>query len=114
MSSTYSKGRNLEYAVRRKLRSRGYVVFRCAGSRPVDLIAIKDGKILLVECKAGLNPYLSQKQMNHILIMSKKAGAIPVLAVRKRYRGTRWYRIKENSLKEIQLKQAISITHVLG
>jgi len=104
MPSTYLKGRNLEYAVRRKLGSLGYVVFRCAGSRPVDLIAIKDGQTLLVECKAGLNPYLTQKQSNHILSMSKKASAIPVLAVRKRYRGTRWFKITESSLRETLIR----------
>lgn len=71
MPSTHTQGRNLEYAVRKHLKKQGYVVFRCAGSRPVDIIAIKHGQILLVECKAGLNPYLSQQQMNYILDISK-------------------------------------------
>lgn len=35
------------------LRSRGYIVFRCAASKPIDLIALKDDKVLLVECKSG-------------------------------------------------------------
>jgi len=48
MPSRKTKGRLLEYAVRRKLRSMGYYVFRCAGSRPVDLIAMKDGIVVTI------------------------------------------------------------------
>ena len=104
MPSNYSKGRNLEYSVRERLKALGYIVFRCAGSRPVDLIAIREGKILLVECKAGLNPYLSPNQLNHIIEISKIAVATPVLAVRKRYREVRWFRITEHRIEETELK----------
>ena len=104
MTSNYFKGRNLEYSVREQLKGRGYVVFRCAGSRPVDLIAIKAGKILLVECKTGLNPFLSPNQSNHILEISKNANAIPILVVRKRYRGIRWFEMTEQNIKETELK----------
>ena len=89
MPSNYAKGRNLEYSVRERLKGLGYMVFRCAGSRPVDLIAIKDGGILLVECKAGLNPFLSSKQSNNIIDISKRVKATPILAVRKKHKGIR-------------------------
>lgn len=67
MPSNYAKGRNLEYSVRERLKTFGYVVFRCAGSRPVDLIAIREDRILLVECKAGLNPYLPSRQLRQLV-----------------------------------------------
>ena len=103
MPSNYSKGRSLEYYVKKKIQAINYVVFRCAGSRPVDLIAIKRGSILLIECKTGLNPYLSSIQLNHIIEISKITGSTPILAVRKKYRGIRWFRITEKNMKEIEL-----------
>ena len=104
MPSNVRRGRTLEYAVRERLRDRGYVVFRCAGSRPVDLIAFKDKRVLLVECKAGLNPYLSPKQSNHILEISKNVEATPILVVRRRHKGIRWFKMNEHHVKEIKLK----------
>ena len=51
--SFYRRGRSFEYTVKRKLEVLGYRVFRCAGSKPVDLIAIsKEMGVVLVECKA--------------------------------------------------------------
>jgi hypothetical protein len=37
--------------------------------------------------------------MDYILDISKKADAIPVLAVRKRYRGIRWFTIAEDGVE---------------
>jgi Holliday junction resolvase len=109
MPSTHQQGRQLEYAVRRRLKTHGYVVFRCAGSRPIDLIAMKGGTILLIECKTGLNPHLSSKQMNYILDISKKVRAIPLLVVRRKYRGMRWFQIKEGGVEESTLEVLISL-----
>ncbi|MEM3692448.1 MAG: hypothetical protein QXI39_00285 [Candidatus Bathyarchaeia archaeon] len=53
--NNYVKGRMLEYKVKKYLESLGWTVFRCAGSKPLDLIAIRDGKAIAVECKAS--PY---------------------------------------------------------
>jgi len=108
MSSNVRRGRTLEYAVRERLRDTGYVVFRCAGSRPVDLIAFKDKQVLLVECKAGLNPYISPMQSNLILEISKDVGATPVLVVRRRYKGMRWFKMNEHRIEEIKLKYLYS------
>jgi len=51
----YYKGRRLEYKFKKILESEGYIVFRCAGSKPIDLIAIYPGTITthLIEVKAG-------------------------------------------------------------
>ena len=104
MANNYTKGRNLEYSVKERLRGLDYVVFRCAGSRPVDLIAIKQGNILLIERKSGLNPYLPSKQLNRIMDISKNVNATPILVVRKRYRGIRWFKMAEHGLEEMRLK----------
>jgi len=104
MVSNYSKGRNLEYSVRERLKGLGYTMFRCAGSRPVDLIAIKESKMLLVECKTSLNPFLSPNQLNHILEISKKVKATPILAVRKKHREIKWFKIDKN-VNEMKLME---------
>jgi len=51
--SNYRKGRRLEYMVKRLFEARGWTVFRCAGSKPLDLVAFKNGFVTLIECKTG-------------------------------------------------------------
>jgi len=50
---SYRRGRGLEYVVRDMFRRRGWFVIRAAASKPVDLVCLKGGKIVLVECKYG-------------------------------------------------------------
>ena len=48
----YRAGRDFEYQVKRNLAANGYEIFRMAGSKTkVDLIAIKPGEALFVQCK---------------------------------------------------------------
>lgn len=49
--SNYVRGRNFEYRVKRMLEESGWIVFRFAGSKPLDLIGFKHGKVILAECK---------------------------------------------------------------
>jgi Holliday junction resolvase len=44
----------LEYVVRDMFRRRGWFVVRAAASKPVDLVCLKSGDIVLVECKYGV------------------------------------------------------------
>lgn len=51
--TNYDRGRAFEYATRDKLIADGYWVMRAAGSKgKVDILAIKDGHTLFVQCKA--------------------------------------------------------------
>jgi len=50
---TYAKGRAFEYQVKKLLEAQGYIVFRCASSKPLDLVAFRMGKVLICECKTG-------------------------------------------------------------
>jgi len=52
-TKAYAKGRAFEYQVKRLLENQGYIVFRCAGSKPLDLVAFRMGKVLVCECKTG-------------------------------------------------------------
>ena len=47
----YRSGRRFEYEVRDYFERRGWLVIRAARSRPVDLVCIKGGRAMLVECK---------------------------------------------------------------
>jgi Holliday junction resolvase len=69
---------------------------------------MKDCTTLLIECKTGLHPYLSSKQMNRILDISNKVRAVPLLVVRRKYRGMRWFQITASGIKESSLEVLIS------
>jgi Holliday junction resolvase len=57
----YRKGRRLEYVVRDMFRRRGWFVVRAAASKPVDLVCLKGGEIVLVECKYGVRGVKQEK-----------------------------------------------------
>ena len=50
----YAKGRRFEYRVRDAFLQNGYVVIRAAQSKPVDLVCLKEGKSVPVECKTEI------------------------------------------------------------
>ena len=83
--SRYVKGRRFEYRVRDLFRSKGYVVIRAAQSKPIDLICLRRGTILLVECKSERST-LSRSRKSELLGLSKASGATLVLAQRKKRR----------------------------
>ena len=57
MLMTYVKGVRWEREVKERLERHGWLVFRCAGSKPIDLIAFRSGKLpLWVECKTRGRP----------------------------------------------------------
>ena len=80
---SYRKGRRFEWEVRKLLEERGYVVIRAARSKPVDLVAMKEGEILLIECK--YDSYLSKERKEELIRIAEKAGATPILAAKRRY-----------------------------
>jgi Holliday junction resolvase len=82
---SYRKGRRLEYRVRDYLRRNGWAVFRCAASKPVDLIALKEGaKPMLIECKYG-SSHPTKKEKSSLVELARKAGAYPVIAHAEKY-----------------------------
>ena len=87
----YRLGRQVEYAVRDDLRQRGYpVVLRSPRSGgPVDLIALKTGRVLLVQCKRSMD--LRVAEWNGLFALAKSVGAIAVLAGRPTGRGLAYF-----------------------
>lgn len=79
----YRSGRDFEYEVRDHLEAEGYWVTRAAGSKTkVDLVAIKPGQVLLVQCKR--NGRISPAERTEMLRLAAllPGTAIPVHAHR--------------------------------
>ena len=85
-TTMYRLGRAVEYAVRNDLRKRGYFVLRSPRSLGiVDLVAIKTGTVLFVQCKRSLE--LGIREWNGLIDLSESVGATPILAGRPAHRG---------------------------
>ena len=82
----YRFGRQFEYRVRDALRELGYFVLRSPQSRsPLDLIAIRRGSILFVQCKRS--GALGVSDWNALLDLATSVGAVPLLAETAKTRG---------------------------
>ncbi len=75
----YRKGYRFEIRVKKHLERLGYRVFRLAGSKPLDLIAMYMGEIYLVECKTGR---ITKRSRERLVEMVRNTGAKPVIAYR--------------------------------
>jgi Holliday junction resolvase len=85
----YQRGTALENRVRKRLEANGYFVIRSAGSKtPVDLVAIKRGQILFIQCKRGGN--LPAPEWNALYDAATDSGALAVLA-EQLVRGQRYW-----------------------
>jgi Holliday junction resolvase len=88
-NAAYRDGRKLEYAAAADLRSNGYTVLRTAGSHGiVDLIAVKPGELLFIQCK--LDGYLTPRERAGLVELARWARAVPLSAAwRKEGRAAR-------------------------
>ena len=53
--SKYSKGAEFERRVKKHLESKGFFVIRAAASKPIDLVCIRKGEVIVIECKRDVN-----------------------------------------------------------
>lgn len=81
--TNYEKGRRFEYRVRDMFKEHGFVVIRAAKSKPVDLVCLKKGTSILVECKIRKSS-LGKNGKEVLLNMAKISKAVPVLAYREK------------------------------
>ena len=90
-SRAYQIGRAFEYRCRDALRAKGYVVFRSPQSRsPADLVALRKGVVMLVQCKTRRD-MLGRKERLELIELAESAGAKAVLAWRGRWgTGIQW------------------------
>lgn len=77
--ANYAGGRDFEHRTRRLLEDNGWWCQRSAGSKgAVDLIAVKPGQTLFVQCKRRGS--LPPGEWNELYRLALKLGAVPVLA----------------------------------
>jgi Holliday junction resolvase len=70
----------LEYVVRDMFRRKGWFVVRAAASKPVDLVCLRGGEVVLVECKYGVKG-IRWDELAPLLEAGERANAKPVLAI---------------------------------
>jgi len=79
----YEKGRRFEYRIRDLFKEHGFVVIRGAQSKPVDLVCLKDGTSILVECKTRKSS-LSKNGKKQLMELAEVSKAIPILAYKEK------------------------------
>jgi len=91
--SLYRLGRALEYRARDEMKKRGYFVMRSPASKsPIDLVAIRAGEILFVQCKRS--GVLCPSEWNELWALTKTTGAVPIMArLHESGRGTEYFRL---------------------
>jgi len=78
----YRAGYDFERRVDQHLTADGYFVVQSRGSHGhADLIAIKPGQVLLVQCKGGDKP-LSHDEWNSLHALAHRLGALAIIADR--------------------------------
>jgi Holliday junction resolvase len=78
----YQRGRRFEYKTQNYLRKEGWYVIRQSRSKFPDLIAFRDGTILLVECK--VHGYIGPAERRKIRkLASRQLGGKPILASKR-------------------------------
>lgn len=106
----YRLGRQFEYRVRDYLKKLGFFVLRSPASRsPTDLVAIRTGQVLLVQCK--ISGALPPSEWNELFSLAESVGAVPVLAEREGVRGLLFHRLlgKKDRSRKAQPYQKIVI-----
>lgn len=102
MSTNYQLGASFERRILADLAQRGYWVFRAAGSRgKADVLAIRPGSILLVQCKR--NGSIPRQEWNDLYALAcELAGGagpgsvvIPLLALMPGARGIAYRELRE-------------------
>lgn len=77
--SRYLKGARFERRVKKYLEEKGYLVIRAAGSKPFDLVGIKDGKAIVLECKVA-EGILKKTELERLIMMVTEVKATPIIA----------------------------------
>lgn len=91
--TAYEVGKRFEHKVRNALRTDGYEVTRAAGSKTkLDLIAMKPGQLLFVQCK--ITGTIAALEWDRLVELAGWVGALPILAVNApRGRGVALWRL---------------------
>jgi Holliday junction resolvase len=77
----YRRGYHFELRVRKHFESLGWLVWRSAGSRSqADLVALKAGEVVLIQCKLG--GVISKQDKERLAMLARELNCRAVLAYR--------------------------------
>jgi len=99
VNKRYRKGYLFEIRVKKYLERRGYKVFRAAGSKPLDLIALSDRKVYLIECKARSIKNISKKAGERIKNLAVDTCGEPIIAYKDDRNKIHFY----NPIEEVEV-----------
>jgi len=72
VNKKYQAGRRFEYAVKKYLEGKGYIVLRTAGSHGfADLVALGNSEILFIQCKYGTKPTKKDREKLHDIFYTR-------------------------------------------
>ena len=113
--SKYRLGRQVEYSVRDDFKKHGYVTMRSPASKsPIDILAVKKGVIVFVQCKR--NMVIGVKEWNIFYDLAISVDAIPIVAGRPTGMGLLYWKMtdKKDGYKKRQPKEEITIENLAG
>ncbi|MEM2173105.1 MAG: restriction endonuclease [Thermoproteota archaeon] len=82
MNRRYLSGYRFEQRVRKLFEKNGFTVFRSAGSKQIDLIAVKCGHVFLIECRKD-EACFSRNDLGKLRRLAERTGLRVILASRK-------------------------------
>ncbi|MFH1127420.1 MAG: Holliday junction resolvase Hjc [archaeon] len=85
----YKKGYAFERELRLKLEKDGWHVIRSGGSKKPDLVAGKDKKVIIIECKVTKSDkiYLEKEEVLYLQEVAKAFGAEAMYAIKRKNNG---------------------------
>jgi len=112
--STKSKGTNAERELIHAFWEKGYAAMRSAGSGSMrhpspDIIAAKNGKILVIECKITKDhyKYFEKQEIEELKRFAEFFEAEAYVAVK--FKGNNWYFLKTNDLIEKDMSFMVDV-----
>lgn len=106
---SYRKGYKFERDVKKFLESQGYYVIRSAGSKKPDIIAGKNGKVVVIECKYASKKavYLSKEEVENLKVVAKHFKAEPLILVKKKRDGIVMFSL--DAVKELDKSYVVEL-----
>ena len=94
VNKNYVSGRRFEYTIKKALEKLGWIAIRSAGSHsPFDIIAIKEGRILLLQLKKYKGGHMPQaeyyKEMKKLFGLNISSVLQPTMAIVQDQEGLR-------------------------
>lgn len=105
----YKKGYAFERLLKLELEKDGWKVIRSGGSKKPDIIAGRDGKVIVIECKSSKYSriYIDKKEVENLKEVAGAFHAECMFAVHINRK--RWFMISPDNMKETKNSYSIEL-----